>query len=225
MTASIADVVLLQGAWYAFAQAGQLMRDAVILYEAKAYSSATALALLGREELGRYRILCDLWQRANAGEVLSRDDVRRACEDHVEKQRRGALSLMYRASAQSTFGKLLRSLVGLLPSSGVARKIRKAIADIDAQKLKRLPDDRHAARMRSLYVDLKEGGLVWSRPSSIEQTEASTTVVDAMNDYSTERDRLTTPGILAVTKPDLARAFEAWVDRPSLPEVLRPSRP
>jgi AbiV family abortive infection protein len=164
-----------------------------------------ALALLGREELGRYAILCDLWRKASAGSVFSPDDVRKACEDHVEKQRRGNFSLVYRPSADTGYGKLLRSLVGLLPSGGAARKIRESIEKIDKLKAKRLPDERHAARMRSLYVDLDEAGSDWLRPSSITEAEARTTVQDAVNDYSVQRDRLTTPGILAAANPGLRR--------------------
>ena len=225
MPPRVSDDVLLRGAWYAIRQAGYLFAHSVILFDVGVYSSAVALALLGREELGRYAILCDLWRKASAGSAFSPDDVRKACEDHVEKQRRGIFSLAYRTSADTGFGKLLRSLVGLLPSSGAARKIRESIGEIDRLKAKRLPDERHAARMRSLYVDLNEAGLDWLTPSSITEAEARTTVDDAANDYSVQRDRLTTPGILAAVDSHLAKALESWDDRPAPPEVRRPQYP
>jgi len=225
MPPRVSDDVLLKGAWYAIQQAGHLFEHAVILFDAGVHSSAVALALLGREELGRYAILRDLWRKASAGCALSPDDVRKACEDHVEKQRRGTFSLVYRTSADTGFGKLLRSLVGLLPSSEAARKIREAIKDIDTRKAKRLPEEHHAARMRSLYVDLNEAGLDWLTPSSITEADARTAVEDAVNDYSVQRDRLTTPGILAAVDLDLAKAFESWGNRPALPEVRRPRYP
>ena len=225
MPRTVSVDVLLRGAWYAIQQAGHLFHHAVILLDAGVHSSAAALALLGREELGRYAILCDLWRKASAGSAFSPDDVRKACEDHVEKQRRGVSSLVYRPSSESGLGKIFRSLIGLLPSSGPARKIREAIEKIDKLKVKRLPDERHAARMRSLYVDLNEAGSDWSRPSLIGEAEARTTVLDAVNDYSVQRDRLTTPGILAAVDPPLAMAFETWGGQPDLPEVRWPKAP
>jgi AbiV family abortive infection protein len=225
MPPTVSDDVLLRGAWYAIQQAGYLLEHAVILFDAGVHSSAVALALLGREELGRYAILCDLWRKASAGSRFSPDDVRKACRDHVEKHRRGTFSLVYRTSADTGFGKLLSSLVGLLPSGGAARKIRESIEKIDKLKAKRLPDERHATRMRSLYVDLNEAGSDWVRPSSITEAEARTTVQDAVNDYSVQRDRLTTPGILAAVDPSLAKAFESQGNRPALPGVRRPQYP
>ena len=225
MLTRVSDDVLLRGMWYAIQQAGYLFDHAVILFDAGVYSSAVALALFGREELGRYAILRDLWKKASAGSAFSPDDVRKACEDHVEKQRRGSFSLVYRTSADTGFGKLLRSLVGLLPSGGAARKIRESIEKIDKLKAKRLPEERHGARMRSLYVDLNEAGLDWLTPSSITEGEARATVENAANDYSVQRDHLTTPGILAAVDPHLAEVFESWAGRPALPAVRRPRFP
>ena len=43
--------VLLKGAWYALEQSGNLLRDAIVLYRAKAYSSAVALASGGQHKI------------------------------------------------------------------------------------------------------------------------------------------------------------------------------
>ena len=195
MRSKVSGDVLLRGAWYAAQQGGYLFEHAVVLFDAGAYSSAVALALLGREQLGQYKILRDLWRNAVAGAAVSPDEVRKACEDHVEKQRRGAGSLEYRTSLDTGFGKLLHSLFSLLPSSGPARKLRESIHKIDRQKTKRLPGERHAARMRSMYVDLDDASQAWLRPSSITEVEARTEVQHAVNDYSVQRDQLTTPEI------------------------------
>jgi hypothetical protein len=48
--------VLLKGAWYPLEQCGRLLSDAVALYRQKSYSTAVALAMIGREELGKYRM-------------------------------------------------------------------------------------------------------------------------------------------------------------------------
>jgi AbiV family abortive infection protein len=219
----IEDAVLLRGAWYSIEQAGFLIRDAAMLFDDEAHPSAVALAMFGLEELGRYAILRDLWRQAKAGVALSPDDVREACRDHEEKQRRGSSGLIYRATADTGFGKLLRSLAAHLPSSSAARPIRARIEEIDKQKATRLPAERHRARMRALYVDLNEAGSDWLKPSSsVTVAEAHAKVNDAANAYGIQRDRLTTPGILVAFDVDLARGFEALGDLPPLPEMRRP---
>ena len=60
----VTSAVLLKGAWYALEQCGSLLRDAVLLYRAKAYPSAVALAMIGREELGKHRMLLEEWRKS-----------------------------------------------------------------------------------------------------------------------------------------------------------------
>jgi AbiV family abortive infection protein len=60
---SVSADVLLKGGWYSIEECGRLLRSAVTLYSNKEYASGVALALLAREELGRYRILLELWGR------------------------------------------------------------------------------------------------------------------------------------------------------------------
>lgn len=66
---SVTSQFILQGAAYALEQCG-LLRDANILYRNGSYASAVVLTAFAREELGRYRILLDLWRRASAGEAI-----------------------------------------------------------------------------------------------------------------------------------------------------------
>jgi AbiV family abortive infection protein len=137
MPTAVSPTALLAGAWRAAEQAGYLFRDAAVLFDEGSYSSATALALLGREELGKYAILRDLWRRAAAGATISRSEVRDACEDHVDKQKRAQLSLVHRVRADPGAAKLFRSLLDVLPSSGAARGIRSQIERLDVALAKR----------------------------------------------------------------------------------------
>jgi AbiV family abortive infection protein len=68
MPASVTPEYLLEGATYALEQCGLLLRDANLLYRNGSYSSAVALALFAREELGRYRILLGLRKQVLRGE-------------------------------------------------------------------------------------------------------------------------------------------------------------
>jgi AbiV family abortive infection protein len=79
---------LLRGTVFALEQCGLLLRDARILCEAGSYASAVALTAFAREELGRYKILRELWKRTAAGESFSVKQINKKCEQHVEKQKR-----------------------------------------------------------------------------------------------------------------------------------------
>jgi len=59
---SVTPQFIMQGAAYALEQCGRLLRDANALYRSGSYASAVVLTAFAREELGRYRILLDLWQ-------------------------------------------------------------------------------------------------------------------------------------------------------------------
>ena len=63
----VSEQTLLQGSWYALEQAGRLLRSAVALFESGDPSTAVAVAMFGREELGRSRILRVLAQQVKAG--------------------------------------------------------------------------------------------------------------------------------------------------------------
>ena len=79
--------ILLKGAWYAIEQCGLLLQHAVILHNAKAYSTAVAVALFAREELGRYKILLDFWERADRkGKNPTVDEIKKACDTHEESK-------------------------------------------------------------------------------------------------------------------------------------------
>lgn len=76
--------------WYAFEQAGFLLGSAVTLFDAGQCATAVGLALLAHEELGKHRILVDLWwETQTKGAQLSVGKIQKAYESHPEKQRRG----------------------------------------------------------------------------------------------------------------------------------------
>jgi AbiV family abortive infection protein len=100
---------LLHGAVYSLEQCGRLLGDATLLYENASYATALAVAAFAREELGRWRLLLDLHERARAGESLTVEDVKTACDDHVRKQEAGMTSLSLRTNNDSGVEKLLRS--------------------------------------------------------------------------------------------------------------------
>src|SRR6266566_893285 len=61
MAGSVSERVLLEGMWFSLEQCGRLLRDAVNLFEGGSDPTAVGLAMLAREEMGKARILRDLW--------------------------------------------------------------------------------------------------------------------------------------------------------------------
>src|SRR5438477_11420512 len=86
----VAAPVLLRGAWYSLEQCGHLLSDAVTLYRGKSYSSSVALAMIGREELGKHLMLLEEWRKAEGtGQYPGIDAIQRACADRSEERRVG----------------------------------------------------------------------------------------------------------------------------------------
>jgi len=209
---TVSELILLEGAYYALEQCGLLLHHSAILHKKHVASTAAGLALLAREELGKYRILLDLWRQAkDTGNCPTPEEVHHAIEDHVEKQKQAQLSVTNRTPGPGGLLDLLRSRIRCAPQT------TKAFEQLDKQKMNRTPDDRHSSRMRAFYVDLNETGIDWNRPSEFSLTEAREILNDAVNDYSIQRQKVTLN-----SDPTLASALKACPDRPALP--VPPSR-
>ena len=210
--------VFLRGAWYALEQSGFLLTNSVSLYSTKGYASAVLLALLAREELGKCRILLDLWRKASLGTDVSVEEVQQACDDHVEKQRQGQLSTTYHLQGPSGLANLLQERSKAEPGGSRRASLEEQVEDIDERKASRTPEDRHSTRMKAMYVDLNETGTDWNRPQLLSEGEAANCLTDAINDYSVKRSQLTELEILRTSDRELEAAIAAWSDRPSLPQ-------
>ncbi|SRR5258708_197242 len=217
---------LLKGTFYALEQCGLLLRDANILYRNGSYASTVVQAAFAREELGRYRILLDLWRRARDGkETFTADQIREACDDHVVKQRAGMLSSTMRADRDSGLGKILRASMENPPQSPEFQEARATLEGIDLKKQKRTPGDRHEKRMLALYVE-PVSETQWNRPDDTSAMAAHEFLADSVNDYSGRyhQDYITS-AILKEDDPDLYGAIEQWADRPELPAPEHPHYP
>jgi len=199
-----------------------MLRDAVTLHDAGAYSSAVALALFAREELGRHRILVDFWKRAHAGSPPTANAARAACDDHVEKQRHGQLSNTYYLEGDTGLARLVRVKIDYPPDSPEYKRATEELARIDKMVSKRPPGDRHTSRTRAIYVDLDESGERWNRPSRCTRIESDRCLRNAVGDYSVQAEEMQTPVLLKIREPDLSDAVEAWQARPPLPPTIWP---
>jgi len=208
---------LLEGAWFALEQCGRLLKDAGTLYSVGSYSSAVALAMFAREELGRHGILIEMWKRAAAGSPPTAEEIQKACDDHITKQREGQLSVTYRGRMDSQMGKASQQQMEHPPGSPEFTKAQEMWEAFKDRRLKETPSERHQTRMEALYVDINDDGQTWNRPCETEKDLAHGALEDAMNDYRNRRGNLLTPAVLEAIDADLNAAVQAWPDRPELP--------
>jgi AbiV family abortive infection protein len=224
MPASVTPEYLLEGATYALEQCGLLLRDANLLYRNGSYSSAVALALFAREELGRYRILLGLRKQVLRGERFTIKEIQDRCWDHVRKQEAGMMSFVLRLVTDPALAKLLDTYLNAKPDSEERKTAREQL-ELDDKRTKRIPVERHKQRMSALYVDAVAPNR-WNRPTrEISPTSALLYLQDARNDYSVQYDHYTNLEIGKLADLELYTALEKWVSRPTLSPPERPELP
>jgi AbiV family abortive infection protein len=172
--------------------------------------------MLAREEMGKARILLDFWRDvANKGRSISVAEIRRRLDHHEETQRKAQISQTLRGGTEAA--KLLRALSDPAEHQSAWQKLEQ----LTEQQRKRIPTDRHKARMRALYVDLNDFGSGWRRPSEVTD-DARAHLNDVANDYALLWFRYQhQPETLGHIEPKLAAALKQWPDRPALPEPAR----
>jgi AbiV family abortive infection protein len=218
----VSEGVLLEGSWYALEQAGRLLHAAVGVYDRGDPGTALALAMFGREEVGRSRILRTLADEVARGASLSLDNVNERCKDHVKKQREGAAGTTLRVAPPSQLAKVLQSQASSALGSPGWKAVRDVISVAVASKTKRNPKDRHDMREKALYVDLDSDSKSWSRPCTVDATVAREQIEDAISDYAIECDALR-DDVIADDFPTMAKARARMNPAPVLLASIWPS--
>jgi AbiV family abortive infection protein len=219
----VSETVLLEGSWYALEQAGRLIHAAVGVYDRGDPGTALALAMFGREEVGRSRILRTLADEVAAGASFNAADVTKRCEDHVRKQREGASGTTLRVvPPPSQLSKAAQARFTSAPGSPESKAARDVISAAVTSKAKRDPHDRHDMREKALYVDLDTDSKNWSRPCAIDATVAREHIQDAVGDYAFERDALR-DGVIVDDFPAMAKARVKMKPAPVLLAAIWPS--
>jgi AbiV family abortive infection protein len=203
---------LLRGGWYALEQAGRLVNEATVLFEAGSHSTAAGLALLSREELAKSRKLFALWMKAFRGEQITRDQVAEDIDiGHIEKQRHGASTFSIPVDAGTL--EILNRERDVTPEQydEVSRRLNARFERLR----KKAPTARHQQRLRAFYVDPARDGNTWLRPSDLSRSEAEDILIHARNDYWQHRRRGRPARVSDLDALDAALA--AWQDKPELP--------
>jgi hypothetical protein len=168
-------------------------------------------------------MLLEEWRKSQeTGKLPSVEAIQTACADHIDKQRRAVLGLTFISEGGSALDAAIRTQMKHKPQDKEYQEAEKVIQTALKGLAKRAPDARHEARMRALYVDLKDSGTDWNRPLSITRDESKKLVGDAANDYAGQWDRLNPDRLRVMGDPRLAEALEAWKERPGSPEPIWP---
>ena len=223
MGSTVTPKYLLHGYAYTLEQCGLLLRDANVLFRSRSYASTIVLTAFAVEELGRSTILLRLRRRALAGEKITLGKIRPSCSAHPTKQEAGLLSLTLNGDEdQPELGKWLRVRMSADRQSAEWQKADAALAEIQDRIRKRLPKERHQARMDALYVDPKSES-EWKRPLvTASASYAENFLLAAVNDYAGRyhdryiSSRESIPQ-LQYRDPELCAALQEWSDRPELP--------
>ena len=230
MPTPVTPAFVLEGALLALEQCGLLLRDAVHLYNRSSYATAVVLAAYAQEELGRERLLLDLWRRSCSGIEVTIEQIEDVYADHERKQAAGMLSTGLMAEGSSTsLGKLLHRRIHGPPYDAEWRDADSQLNELVARKQSRTPHDRHQQRMTALYVELTSAKNGWSRPADMPLRTAYSRVNEAVNDYVGERDRRVVTRVGEPADLDLFDAFalldaRARLPGPGQPEIPDPSR-
>lgn len=226
MGSAVTPESFVRGYAYALEQCGLLLRDANVLYRSGSYASTVILTAFAVEELGRSTIMLQLWRRALGREKITLHEVRKCWSDqgaHHTKQKAGMLSITLNGDEdQPELGKWLRIRMTADPQSAERQEADAALARIQDQIRKRLPEERHQARIDALYVDPKSE-TEWKRPLvTISPLYAANFLLAAVNDYTGRyHDRYISSSEsiaqLQHRDPELYNALKEWSDRPQLP--------
>jgi AbiV family abortive infection protein len=212
---------LLEGAVYALQHCGTLLRDAVALCDQGSYPSAVVLALFGREELGKCRILMNAFEKVEAGETVELKALKKQITNHMPKQTAALLGFAQSFDNDSPLGKALRTIQSDTPDSPEFQEALRLLDESRQARSEEIPNERHEFRMSMLYVEMNDDGSGWKRPQEQSNRDAEKAVIEAVGDYSVTFQSLI--GVLGYIG-QFKTALQAWSGRPTILEPVWPKK-
>jgi AbiV family abortive infection protein len=212
----------MHGFWFALKASGELLLDALTLFDKNRYSTALGVCLLAREELGKSKILLDFWERAKKGESISDELVDTsiaAPASHADKQRRSLGGISFEAAHGSGLWQLIKSTQD--PDREKAGEAWEQLQDVIARKAQHDPLRRVTLRERAFYVDLDDSATGWLTPWDIPAATVRKEIQDAANDYaSVVNNHLLVR--MRHDQPELVKDLDEWKEKPDLPQPQWP---
>jgi AbiV family abortive infection protein len=200
---------IIEGAYYAMDQAGQLLSDSLVLYNSKRWPSSLVLAVFALEELGKAETLLDRARDASKTGPKTKEEVMNGLAQHRSKLKSGRGPLTIQASV---------AFWGDVPAPGTPeeREIMRRLEQANQIAREHAPREDHAARMKALYVDLGDGD-VWQRPSETTRAEAYLMLSAAAIEYGVRREKFVHP-----TDAGVKALMERVPPLPEAPQVNWP---
>jgi AbiV family abortive infection protein len=165
------------GACYAIAHAVNVLEDAALLYSQKRASSSFHLAVMAREELGRFNLLAERHHGLPANEYVDGTELLRHLQPHKIKLLAGQSVVPVPMTLEE-----LRVWQAAIErndetaSSAISQQIRTRAAKLKSHQVAAL----HQQRLKAQYVDLDPQTGQWSRPSEVSMADASTLICTVM---------------------------------------------
>jgi len=165
------------GACYAIEHATHLLEDAAALYSRARPSTALHLAVMAREELGRFNLLAQRYNAMHDGESVDPKEVAASLKPHKDKLSAGQSTVpvsltaeqmaQWRTAIQQNDEQML---------AAISEQIR-----LRAQELKpHQVAEWHRRRLKAQYVDLDGNSGIWSRPSEVTLSEAYSLILTVL---------------------------------------------
>ena len=177
MSARVDHEDLAVGACYAMAHAVNVLEDAAILYSQKRASSSFHLAVMAREELGRFNLLAERHYGLPANECVDATELARHLEPHKIKLLAGQSVVPVPMTPEEL--KAWQAAIERndeTASSAISQQIRTSAAKLKPHQAAAL----HQRRLKAQYVDLDPQTGQWSRPSEVSMADASTLIRTVM---------------------------------------------
>jgi AbiV family abortive infection protein len=157
------------GACYALVHATHLLEDAAALYSRKRASTALHLAVMAREELGRFNLLARRHNAMHDGDSADSKEVADSLRSHLDKLNAGQSTVPVPLSADQ----MAQWTTAIQQND---EQMLTAISEQVRLRAKELKPNQvaewHRRRLKAQYVDLDATTGVWSRPSEVTLSEA-----------------------------------------------------
>ena len=199
---------LCMGTFLAAEQAWHLLHDANLLYGQARYANSLVLSVYSVEEVGRSRIYLESTEQVLQGKVITLEDLRKRCRDHMEKLAQGR-------SPETVFVATFMSSEPPDPGSPEESKLAQRWQALRKAREAAAPREAQGKRFQALYVDPIDGVIEWNVPSNIEEFDAWDMLYIAGYEYEKHRAKLNR----LVEEKAQFREIASRVPLPKLPQT------
>ncbi len=173
MSEQVSRQSIALGACYALEHATHLLEDAAHLYSRARASTALHLAVMAREELGRFNLLAQHHREMHEEEFADSKKLATSLKPHKDRLNAGQSTV----PVPLTSVQMAKWLTAIQQNDEQTISIMSQEIHLRANKIKpHQIAEWHQRRMKAQYVDLDANTGKWSRPSEVTLSEAYTLI-------------------------------------------------